>query len=111
MVAAAGAGPKPIQHEALTSEILAEAIKFCLMPEAAAAARKIAETMKSESGVQAAVASFHAHLPRDRMPCDILPDHPAAWITTKGKKRLNLSKTAVGILLEQARIDQKYLRQ
>ncbi|KAM0415881.1 hypothetical protein ACHAPT_013143 [Fusarium lateritium] len=77
MVAAAGAGPEPIPQKSLTVERLAEAIRFCLTPEAAEAAAKIAAKMRAESGVKAAVASFHNHLPQDNLECDIVKGQPA----------------------------------
>jgi hypothetical protein len=71
MVAVAGAGPKPIHHKSLNAQNLAEAIAFCLTPEAAAAAGKIAVQMSSETGVRTAVDSFHSHLPVEKMACDV----------------------------------------
>ncbi|KLP20409.1 putative sterol glucosyltransferase [Fusarium fujikuroi] len=47
MVHAGGAGPAPIPFKALNSSNLAEAILFCLTPEASAAARQIADKMSS----------------------------------------------------------------
>ncbi|KAJ7049420.1 hypothetical protein C8F01DRAFT_1352251 [Mycena amicta] len=55
----------PIENSLLTT--LLKPILFCLSPEAAVAARTIADKMKNESGVKAAVASFHANLPLDRL--------------------------------------------
>lgn len=50
MVAASGAGPKPIDHKALDAEGLAHVISFCLTPQAAAGAKELAKKMRSESG-------------------------------------------------------------
>jgi hypothetical protein len=105
MVAKAGAGPEPIPHAGLNPENLASAIRYCLTPEAAAAAQEIAVKMKTESGVLAAVNSFHRNLPLDRMRCSIMPDQPAVWTYKKGKQSLNLSKAAVNILIEHQRIE------
>ncbi|KAJ7103740.1 hypothetical protein C8R44DRAFT_887261 [Mycena epipterygia] len=105
MVAAAGAGPKPIHHQALGVRNLAQAIAFCLTPEAAAAARIIADKMRSESGVQTAVASFHANLPLERLTCDILSNRPAAWTIKKGKRKMQLSKLAVAVLTQNMGTD------
>ncbi|KAJ7740943.1 sterol glucosyltransferase [Mycena maculata] len=110
MVAAAGAGPKPIPHKSLDARNLAEAITFCLTPEAAAAARTIAQKMQSESGVKTAVDSFHANLPLERLKCDILPNRPAAWAIKKGKGKIRLSKLAAEILVQSGHFVRKDLK-
>ncbi|RYP78451.1 hypothetical protein DL771_000636 [Monosporascus sp. 5C6A] len=67
MVAAAGGGPRPTPQRQLNSDNLAEAIRFCLRPETAVAADSLGAQMRSESGVKAAVESFHAHLPVEEL--------------------------------------------
>lgn len=109
MVAAAGAGPKPIPYKSLTAESLAEAISFCLTPEAETAALAISAKMKTESGVKAAVQSFHSHLPMEGMQCDFFPDQSAAW-TYRGQKSMKMSKKAAGILTERMKIERADLR-
>ena len=109
MVAAAGAGPKPIPHKSLNAQKLVEAISYCLTPQALTAAREIAAKMSTESGVRAAVNSFHANLPLERLPCDILPDQPAAWAYKRKKKSLKLSKVAAELLGEHLKIDRSKL--
>ncbi|KAJ5176202.1 Sterol 3-beta-glucosyltransferase [Penicillium canariense] len=107
MVATAGAGPNPIPHASLNPQNLADAIQFCLTPEAEIAAQKIATKMKAESGVTAAVNSFYRNLPLDRMRCSVIPGQPAAWVYTHGKRSLIVSKAAMNILIEYKRIDAK----
>ncbi|KAJ7162111.1 hypothetical protein C8R46DRAFT_1103536 [Mycena filopes] len=104
MVAASGAGPEPVHHKDLDVRRLADAIAFCLTPHAAAAASELARKMKSESGVKAAVASFHAQLPFERLECDILDDYPAVWKVNKGKKKMRLSKQAAEVLMRSSRL-------
>lgn len=110
MVAKAGAGPEPIPHAMLDPQNLAEAIQFCLTPEAEAAAKDIALKMKSETGVATAVDSFHHNLPLQRMRCSIIPGQPAAWAYTRNKQSLTLSKTAMNILVEYKKIDTKHIK-
>ena len=110
MVAAAGAGPQPILQKQLDSTNLAEAIRFCLTPEASQAAMGLAEKMAAESGVRRAVASFHANLPLHNMRCDIFPNRPATWALRKGKKNLKLSKAAAGIFVDWERLEWKDLK-
>ncbi|KAJ5492819.1 hypothetical protein N7539_001565 [Penicillium diatomitis] len=111
MVAAAGAGPDPIPHKQLTANSLADGIRYCLSKHAAAAASNIAQKMSSESGVHAAVSSFHRHLPVDRMQCDLYPSQPAVWSVSvpKSRKKLKLSKFAAEVLVKDRLIDQKSL--
>ena len=108
MVAAAGAGPSPIPHKLLDSSNLAEALSFCLTPEAMAAAHEISLQMSAESGVQAAAQSFHANLPLEMIQCDVLPHLPAAW----EYKRLpiKVSKVAAQVLIDNAVLDASDLK-
>ncbi|KAJ4298054.1 hypothetical protein N0V90_005953 [Kalmusia sp. IMI 367209] len=108
MVAAAGAGPPPIPHTSLDSKNLAQAISFCLTPEAMTSAHDISLRMSSENGVQAAVQSFHANLPLETIQCDVLPHLPAAW--EYKKTRIKLSKLAAQVLMENSVFDQSEIR-
>ncbi|KAJ9271916.1 CAZyme family GT1 [Paecilomyces variotii] len=110
MVSAARAGPDPIPQKLLSGPSLAQAIRYCLTPEAVQAARDIAIKMRGEDGVQAAVASFHRHLPQGLVECDILPQFPACWRYRKGKRRYRLSKIAAEILVEKNMLDHKKLK-
>ena len=111
MVATVGAGPLPIPYKVLSSDKLAEAINFCLTPEAFGAAQRIAVKMRLESGVKTAVDSFHRNLPLDRLKCDILPDQPAAWIYKKSKWPIKLSRIAAQVLIHHLKVDWKNLKQ
>lgn len=86
MVAKAGAGPFPIRHKELDIDNLTKAIETLLAPTTKTAALRISETMRTENGVAQAVQSFHHHLPRDTLTCDLLPGEAAAW--TYDAKRL-----------------------
>lgn len=109
MVANVGAGPRPIPHARLTSENLAEAIRFCLADEAIKAAGTLRDKILDDHGTQDAVDSVHRHLPVDNMRCDLLPDHPAVWLYRKNGKQHKLSKVAVAILVHHAVINRKKL--
>ncbi|OCL10385.1 glycosyltransferase family 1 protein [Glonium stellatum] len=110
MIHAAGAGPKPIPFKFLSSQNLAEAISYCLTPEAQISAQDIASKMKTESGVEAAAQSFHANLPLELLQCDILPDRPAVWAYKKGNRPVKLSKLAAEILIEYMEVNEKSLK-
>ncbi|EKG18726.1 hypothetical protein MPH_04015 [Macrophomina phaseolina MS6] len=110
MIAASGAGPVPIPQKQLTSDNLAEAIRYCLCPQASSAAYQISEKMKMEAGVSAAVASFHKNLPLETMSCDIIPDQPASWTYTKGKIPVKISKLAAETIMSKLSIDKKHLK-
>ncbi|KEY74321.1 hypothetical protein S7711_00477 [Stachybotrys chartarum IBT 7711] len=110
MVAAAGAGPKPIHHQALDAHNLAEAIRYCLSSVALAAAATLAAKIHSEKGVTQAVDSFHQQVARCDMGCDVLPNHPAVWGYKKSNGRLiKLSKLAAEVLSEHLEIDRHKL--
>ena len=102
MIAEAGAGPRPIPHKQLSSQNLVDAIQFCLAPETKSAARRISNQMAEEQGVKAAVQSFHANLPFEAIPCNIMHDLPAAWIYKKAPVRL--SKLVAQILINKGMI-------
>ncbi|KAF7538095.1 hypothetical protein G7054_g3267 [Neopestalotiopsis clavispora] len=109
MIAAAGAGPKPILYPALNSSNLAEAIRVCLQPEAQTAAQSISVSMSSEEGVRTAVKSFYANLPVSAMSCDLLPDRPAVWEYRRKGKTVKLSGVAAEILINHLKVDSKKL--
>ncbi|KAM0490255.1 hypothetical protein ACHAP8_011729 [Fusarium lateritium] len=110
MVNAGGAGPAPIPFKSLNKDNLADAIRYCLTPEASASARKIADKMSREAGVRRAVASFHANLPLNNMRCDMIPNQAASWTFKKNGKTLKLSKIAAEILVENNKISWKNLK-
>lgn len=110
MVAAAGSGTKPIPYQSLSTEKLVEAIQFCLTPGASLAAQGIAAKMKAESGVQTAVASFHANLPLQDLKCDIIKDQPAVWEYRGKRGQLRLSKVAADILASHLKVDLNKLK-
>lgn len=108
MVASTGAGPSPIPHRSLTAENLARSLAQCLEPETKSAAGLVATKMKTESGVSAAVKSFHAHLPRD-IHCQVLTDQAAAWTYKSHRLTIRLSKKAASALVKAEIIEQKKL--
>lgn len=110
MVATAGAGLDPIPHKSLTAQKLADAISYSLTPQAITVAQSIADQINQESGVRAAVDSFHAHLPRTKMQCDLIPGEVAVWKLKKGKHILKLSNTAALVLKRQGRFQEKHLK-
>ncbi|THY82256.1 UDP-Glycosyltransferase/glycogen phosphorylase [Aureobasidium pullulans] len=110
MVAAAGAGPKPIHHQSLTAENLGAAIRFLTTPEAAYAAQQIALRMSTENGIKTAVQSFHRNLPRQRICCDLIPRLPAVWTyKASSKQTVKLSKLAAEVLADHLKINEKKL--
>lgn len=115
MVAKAGAGPFPVSHKELDLETLTKAIDMLLAPATKAAAVRIAETMRTENGVAQAVQSFHHHLPRETLTCDLLPGEAAAWtydakrLSKSDRKRfkdgLKLSPRALSVLSNRQKLD------
>lgn len=110
MVAQKGAGPPPIPRRRLTTEKLSQAIQYCASPIAKEAAAKLADEMRLELGVKAAVQSFHRHLPKDVMSCDLISDLPATWIYKKSKRSIKISGAAAEILIQSRRIQAEDLQ-
>ncbi|KAH8745269.1 hypothetical protein F5883DRAFT_439125, partial [Diaporthe sp. PMI_573] len=99
MVARAGAGPKGIPHKDLNVKNITEALRYCMSPEASEAALAISEKMKGDSGVKAAVRSFHKHLPTQGMRCQLAEDKVAMWTYHRQGKQIILSEFAADILV------------
>lgn len=110
MVAAAGAGPQPVPYKALSSEKIAEAIRYCLTPNALCAAKDIASKMRAESGVKSAVESFHRGISQEKLHCEILPSQPATWIYKRGRQRVRLSRIAAQALSIHLKLDLRRLQ-
>ena len=110
MVAAAGAGPRPIRGKTLNSQNLQEAISFCLSEEAAEAAGNLARKLHADLGVKAAMASFHRHLRAERLSCDLAPERPAVWACSISKRGLKLSSICAEILIDHHQINRKDMR-
>ncbi|KAL5339043.1 hypothetical protein BJX70DRAFT_177089 [Aspergillus crustosus] len=108
LIAASGAGSQPIPYRDVNVENLAEAIRLCLQSETQRAAQNIASNMQYESGVKAAVDSFHRNLPIDRMRCQLIPDRAATWVCKS--PTLRVSKLAAQILVEHLRVGKKALQ-
>lgn len=120
MVAAAGAGPRPINHRQLDEENLTAAIQRLISPATGDAARRISDSMRTENGVKHAVQSFHQHLPKETLVCDLLPGEPATWtydakfLKKKHRKRfkkgLRISSRALSVLSQKQVLDLTKLR-
>ncbi|KAH8743768.1 hypothetical protein F5883DRAFT_722523 [Diaporthe sp. PMI_573] len=110
MVARAGAGPKGIPHKDLDVQNLTEALRYCMSPEASEAAATLSEKMRSDSGVKAAVRSFHKHLPMEGMRCQLADDKVAMWTYQRQGKQILLSEAAADTLVRHSRIEKKKLK-
>ncbi len=60
--------------------------------------------MRHESGVNAAVQSFHQNLPLAALTCDLVPEKVARWSMMKHGRTVKLSDAAVAVLVAQKRI-------
>nr|XP_019043873.1 hypothetical protein I302_07144 [Kwoniella bestiolae CBS 10118]OCF22803.1 hypothetical protein I302_07144 [Kwoniella bestiolae CBS 10118] len=107
MINKAGAGPPPIPQKTLTAENLAKAIEFATSPHAKAAAKGMADKIKSESGEVKGVDSFHKHLPLLNMRCDVDPEQIASWWSDK--LCLRLSGSVAALMVEKGKLDWKEL--
>jgi len=114
MVAAAGAGPRPVHHTSLTEEKFTVIIETLLNPNTKRSAKAIAEKMRREQGISRAVESFHSNLPQANLACNLLPTESGIWmydakaLKKQGKKvtdGLILSSKAVTVLSEHKLLD------
>jgi sterol 3beta-glucosyltransferase len=115
MVAAAGAGPRPIHHTALTEENFTTIIETLLNPSTKRAAETIAKNMRHENGVKRAADSFHRNLPKATLACSFLPHESGVWVydaralkksgKKKAKEGIRLSPKAVTVLSERKLLD------
>ncbi|PHH59729.1 hypothetical protein CDD81_2623 [Ophiocordyceps australis] len=112
MIASSRAGPEPVPYKALSSDKIADGIKYCLTDEAREAVAHIAKSIESDGdGANNAVESFHRQLNlkgSNSMRCSILRDRVAAWKLKHS--RLRLSPLAADILVDQGQINWKWLR-
>lgn len=93
MIGRAKAGPEAIPYKNLSTEKLAEGIKYCLTDEAQEKAQIIAENIAREGdGAENASAFFHKHLKlsgENSMRCSILHDKVAVWNLKNTSLRLS----------------------
>ncbi|KAJ3889776.1 glycosyltransferase family 1 protein [Lentinula edodes] len=107
MIHKAGAGPEPIPHKMLEIENLRDAILFAVSPGAKTAAKKLAEKIQKEDGVNQGVKSFYRHLPLKNMRCDLDPSKVAVWWSTE--HCLKFSAFAAQTLMNAKLLDLKGL--
>ncbi|PNY29406.1 Sterol 3-beta-glucosyltransferase [Tolypocladium capitatum] len=99
MIARARAGPEPIRHKDLTVENLAEALKYCVLPETQEQAKELGQRIREEHGTNVGGASFHNHLDLASLRCSVAPSRAAAWRVRRTKFRL--SPLAAAVLIEE----------
>ncbi|KAK6205933.1 hypothetical protein LQW54_008126 [Pestalotiopsis sp. IQ-011] len=98
VVNAAGAGPPLLPYDSLTSQKLAQAIEFCLLPTIQEAASVLACQITAEDGVQQAVDSFHRNLPQEKLQCDFFSDETAVWAYGHDKRQVKMCRGVATIL-------------
>ncbi|ORY31586.1 glycosyltransferase family 1 protein [Naematelia encephala] len=103
MIHRAGAGPAPIPHKELSSDNLAEAIRYATSSGAKEAAGRMKDTILNEDGLQKGVDLFHRHLPLKNMRCEISSERAAVWYSSD--LCLRLSSAVAGTLHEAHKLD------
>mmetsp|Transcript_11462 Transcript_11462/g.16122 ORF Transcript_11462/g.16122 Transcript_11462/m.16122 type:complete len:882 (-) Transcript_11462:142-2787(-) len=108
MVHRAGVGPSPCPVNKLTVAILEEKLKMLQDDEISDAAKKMAEQMAKEDGIQGGLEHFLSDLPRDNMLCDVClllgETKPAKFRFRVGGRELKVSPE-VAALLKSIRMD------
>lgn len=95
MVAQAGAGPEPIPFKMLTSNNLAETIKFALHPATLTKAQELGAPIKEEQGCEVGAQRFHDQLDIQRMRCQLAPSRVAVWRVKETDMKLSALAAAV----------------
>ncbi|KAG5913175.1 hypothetical protein E4U61_007264 [Claviceps capensis] len=112
MVGKSGAGPDPVPYKHLTSDKLAEGIKYLLTEEAKDAAGKIAEDIEKDGdGAQNTVTTFQENLRLygpPSMRCAILNSEVAVWQVKR--HHVQLSARAAHVLVTSGQLAWKDLR-
>ncbi|CAM4955396.1 unnamed protein product [Rotaria socialis] len=106
MINKSGAGPAPIPGKTITAKQLAAAFKFVHDPDAQAAALKISLNVQNENGCEAAVRSFHAHLPLNRMRSYFEPSFVARFRLNEYDLRISRPVTQVLIATRAIQLSQ-----
>jgi len=73
----AGAGPRPIPIDILSSDRLAEAFAVCTRPEIRIRAEELGAKIRTEDGIELVFESLRRHLPIGAMQCSGNPEHLA----------------------------------
>lgn len=92
-----GAGPAPLPGKSITADNLAEAFRFVDQPSTKQAAKKMSDSIATENGCEAAVHSFHTHLPLHRIHSDLEPTFPACF--NLKKYNLQISRPVAQVLV------------
>ena len=98
MIQRAGAGPAPIPNKTLTAEKLAEAIKYCMLPETQERAHQLGESIREEKGTDLGGKSFHDHLDVESLRCSLCPSRVAVWRVRR--TQIRLSPFAASVLVK-----------
>ncbi|CAF1571096.1 unnamed protein product [Adineta steineri] len=107
MISKSDAGPEPIPGKRLNSNDLIEAFKIAHEAGTRAAANKLRDAFEHENGCQAAVQSFHAHLPLHKMRSDLEPSFGACF--RLDKYDLQISRPVAQVLLSAGSINESEL--
>ncbi|KAJ5538275.1 hypothetical protein N7494_007754 [Penicillium frequentans] len=91
-------GPEPIQENDCSTEILVDAVRYCMRPETREAAQRISLQIQQENALENAVSSFHSHLNWDNFRCCVTKTDPAIY-QMRTRPSIKLSAVAVAILM------------
>jgi hypothetical protein len=107
MIYKSGAGPAPIPGKRLNTDDLIEAFKVAHEPGTRAAANKLRIAFQHENGCEAAVRSFHAHLPLNKMRSDLEPSFNACF--RLNDYDLQISRPVAQVLVAAEAIEESQL--
>jgi hypothetical protein len=107
MISKSGAGPLPMPGKSVTAKQFAEAFEFVHDPKTQEAAMKISTNFQQEKGCDAAVRSFHAHLPLHKMRSDL--DSSFGVCCRLNDYDLQLSRPVAQVLVAAGEIEESEL--
>jgi sterol 3beta-glucosyltransferase len=107
MISKSGAGPEPIPGKRLNANDLIEAFKVSHEAGTRAAANKLRIAFEHENGCEAAVQSFHSHLPLHKMRSDLEPTFAACF--RLNDYDLQISRPVAQVLVASGAIEESAL--
>ncbi len=107
MISKSGAGPAPIPGKRLNADDLIEAFKIAHEAGTRAAANRLSIAFQHENGCEAAVRSFHGHLPLNKMRSDLEPSFGACFRVKE--YGLQISRPVAQVLVSARAIEESEL--
>ena len=100
-----GAAAAPLTSNVLSSDVLYQALEFCLRADIQESTRVVQRQVHDESGLKSAIQAFYRWLPPQVQKCDITNQNLAMY-QIWNKPSSKISPEAAAVLLEERLIKQ-----